>query len=180
MQCPVFMRSRRNPRLAENRASYLPYGNYSQGGVFAQSFCRVKHCVLIFAFSAGLLFFPPLRQCGYHNNYNSQTYCYCGYHNNYNSQTYCYLYPDCFFGSGSRNFLRWDYLCCYRMRCGLDLERPGYLRSCRKRTLYVPWLSPRERTGAASPILKSKSPVVLAVLAFDTQFRGRRPDAVAG
>jgi len=71
-------------------------------------------------------------------------------------------------------------LSCYRVRFGFDLKWPIYFGSRCKLPFYIPWLSPREPTGAASPIGKSKGSVVRAILAFDMHFWGRWPVAVTG
>ena len=69
---------------------------------------------------------------------------------------------------------------CYGVRFTLYFKGSTYVNGCDKWTFYIFWLSPRERTGAASPILEAKGTVIRAVFALDVQFRGSRPSAVAG
>jgi len=116
-----------------------------------------------------LLFSPKYYQPNHHTNYK---------HNNHNRHpdSWC----DQLFSLNSRSFLGRGYLRSYQLWFGFNLKRPAYVSSCCKRPFYILWLSPREPAGAASPIRKSKSPVILAVFAFDMQFRRRWPVAVTG
>ncbi len=67
----------------------------------------------------------------------------------------------------------------YTKRFCFDLERPGEFNGRGQCTFQISGLSPRERTGAASPILEVKGFVIRGVFAFDAQFRGGGPFAIA-
>jgi hypothetical protein len=69
-----------------------------------------------------------------------------------------------FFGPNSSGY--------YGVRLTLYFEGSTDVNGCDKWAFYIFGLSPRERTGVASPILEAESPIIRAVFAFDMQFRG--------
>ena len=69
---------------------------------------------------------------------------------------------------------------CYGVRFTLYFEGSTDVNGCDKWSFYIFGLSPRERTGAASPILEAKGTVIRAVFVFDMEFRGWWPGSVAG
>ncbi len=69
---------------------------------------------------------------------------------------------------------------CYGVRFTLYFEGSTDVNGCDKWSFYIFWLSPRERTGAASPILEAKGSIIRAVFALDVQSWGSRPSAIAG
>ena len=69
---------------------------------------------------------------------------------------------------------------CYGVRFTLYFEGGTDVNGCDKWASYVFGLSPRERTGVASPILEAESPIVRAIFALDVQFRGSWASTAAG
>ena len=69
---------------------------------------------------------------------------------------------------------------CYGVRFTLYFEGSTDVNGRDKWTFYIFELSPRERTGAASPILEAKGTVIRAVFVFDMQFRSWWLGSVTG
>ena len=67
----------------------------------------------------------------------------------------------------------------YAKRFSFDLEWSGHFNGRSQCTFQISGLSPRERTGAASPILEVKGFVIRGVFAFDAQFWGGGSFAIA-